>query len=276
MWAFRRAIVINDKLVPTVRLMASLIDPFRLSRNIQGVDLSVDMEVNVVIFSNIARLSWLVGPPGTHSSLVWRAHAKNFPLLKEIKESVKQGETIMEGEITHARATKDSKTFLFVEVRGKILLVANTHRRLSLALTGHPGVEAGSFEDEVSILSWFLTELVKDITTFKEDAGDSLSSCSSSDTKEEDDATGRHAAITNGLAVLRASSAVRLATWQQERGAFKITKKEDKSMKEFRVVPSKKRKANVTIDEDMTRAVEEAVASGLLWAEGKTLPSPPT
>ena len=255
MWAFRRAIAIKDKWVPTVRLTVSLVDPFCLSDNIQGVDMSKDLEVSVVDFSNISRLSWLVGHAGTPAFLAWRAHAKHFPLLKDIKDT-----------ISLARAPADSKTFVFVEIRGKTLLVANTPRRVSLALTGHPGAEAGSFEDETGILGWFLDELEKDIKTFKENTSDSLSSCSSSDTEAEDDARATRAAIKKGLADLRASSAVRPATWQPSRGAFRITKRADRSMKELKLVFSKKRK--VIREADVTQAVQPAVANGLQWAAG--------
>ncbi len=152
---FHRALTVNGTAVPAVRRTASLVDPYSLSGNIAGMDLSVDLEVNVADFSSSACHSWLVGPHAlinAPSSVLC-----NIPLLQEMKGTIKNGKP------SSAWAANDIESFVFVEIRGKILRVANTPRRVSLALTGHPGVEPGSFEDEIGILGWFLTELDNDI-----------------------------------------------------------------------------------------------------------------
>ena len=161
-WSFRRAIAVNETLVPAVRVTASVVDPFSLSGGVRGVDLSVDLEVNVVHFSDKHYLMWLVGPNAlimAPSLMWWRERAKDIPLLQEIKETIAKGEP----PLPAPARTKDIKSFVFVNVRGKTLLVANNPRCVSLALAGHPRMEPGSFEDETGILNWFLTELDNDI-----------------------------------------------------------------------------------------------------------------
>ncbi len=181
LWGFRRAIAANETLVPAVRVTASVVDPFSLSGGVRGVDLSVDLEVNVVHFSDKHDLMWLVGPHAlikAPSLMWWRERAKDIPLLHEIKEMIGKGK--------RPRATEDIQSFVFVNVRGKTLLVANNPRCVSLALAGHPRMEPGSFEDETDILNWFLTELDNDIKELQEKLAtpcDALSSSSPDDTE---------------------------------------------------------------------------------------------
>ena len=134
------------------------------------------------------------------------------------------------------------------ESQGVALLVVNTPRSVVLAPTGHPGADAGSFEDKAGVLAWFIKELASDIEALQKkhvdenacdpdgkNTCDSESSCSPSDAEPGEDDTAK--AIMGGLEVLRASSAVRFATWEPFQKAFKITKMNTESIKEFNVVP---------------------------------------
>ncbi len=164
MWAFRRAIAVNDTFVPAARLTASLIDPFSLSGNMEGVDLDVELEVNIVDFSSCAYLSWLVGPRAVikaPSFLRWRARAKDIPLLQEIKEMIGKGKPPREGGQGH------QKPCLCESQRGRNSRSPTPPVAL-LAPTGHAGMEAGSFEDESGIFGWFLTKFENAIKKLQE------------------------------------------------------------------------------------------------------------
>ena len=170
------------------------------------MDLSVDLEVNVVDFSSYACHSWLVGPHGVINAPP--AVLCNIPLLQEIKETIKNGQR------SSALAANDIESFVFVKIRGKILLVANTSRRVSLALTGHPGVEPGSYEDQIGILGWFLTELDNDIKKVKENHQircDAFNFSNPYDTEPLNDEA--NLAIKSGLLSLMASDNVFFADW---------------------------------------------------------------
>ncbi len=71
---------------------------------------------------------------------------------------------------------------------------------------------------------------------------------------------------------MRASSAVRFATWELLQRAFNITKMKDESIKEFNVVPSKKRNATKPNSEGISHAFDSMVSTALLWAESEELP----
>ncbi len=168
------------------------------------MDLSVDLEVNVVDFSSIACHSWLVGHHGVidaPSSVLC-----NIPLLQEIKGMIENAQPPSENCVF--------ESFVFVDIRGKILLVANTPHRVSLALAGHPGVEPGSFEDETGIWGWFLTELDNDIKKVKENHQircDAFNFSNPYDTEPLNDEA--NLAIKSGLLSLMASDNVFFADW---------------------------------------------------------------
>ncbi len=213
MWAFHRALTVNGALVPAVRRTASLVDPYSLSGSIAGMDMSVDLEVDVVDFSSYACHSWLVGPHGVINAPP--AVLCNIPLLQEM---------IKNGQPSSALAANDIESFVFVKIRGKILLVANTSLRVSLALAGHSGVEPGSFEDEIGILGWFLTELDNDIKKLKENHKircDALNFSNPNDTEPlNDEAT---LAIKKGLVSLMASDNVFFAEWLPDMKSLQVT-----------------------------------------------------
>ncbi len=220
MFSFRRCISVNGRLAPTARMVARLVDPFGLSADLEGLD----MPVNVVDFSPAAKINWLFGPKGIIKApyLCWRTNSKDIPLLQEIKAMVKQARCIL-----GARAVRERRSLVFVSVRDKTILVANAPGRLSLALTGTPGVETGSFEDQTNIRGWFLVELDKDVKTFQcitEAAADSDSSFTDETEPEEND---MEHAIKVGLEVLKGNPHVRHARWQPCFGTFRVTKKQN-------------------------------------------------
>ncbi len=274
MLSIRRAIAVNNRLVPTEPLTAKIIDPFCLAY-LGGEDI----EVEVVDFSTCAYSTWLVGPTGVIKGRYgwWISNAKSIPLLGEIKDMVARGRGL------RSKSRWRYNDLVFVKVRGVALLVVNKPRSVVLALTGHPGADAGSFEDKAGILAWFIKELASDIEALQKkhvdenacerdckNTCDSESSCSPSDAEPGEDDTAK--AIVGGLEVLRASSAVRFATWEPFQKAFKITKMNTESIKEFNVVPPKKRKATKANAEGISHAFDSAVAEALLWAESEELP----
>ncbi len=163
MWDFRRAIVVNGKSVPTSPMFAKVVDPHELSWSIGYIDAGFYLNVDVAHFSSACYPSWLVGPRGlfeAHSTLRRRARAKGLPLPQEIKRMVKSG--------TSSNTSIQHESLIVVKVRGKIFLVANTPRSVSLALTCTPEAVPGSFKDKIGMLGWFLTELDKDLKALKE------------------------------------------------------------------------------------------------------------
>ncbi len=243
MLSIRRAIAVNNRLVPTEPLTAKIIDPFCLSE-LGGEDIEVD----VVDFSTSSySISLLVGPKGIvlGRRSLWQSCAKDIPLLNEIKDVVKKGRDLLSVGLSRA-AKRDS--FVFVQVRGETILVANKPRCVELALTSHPRVAAGTFEDEASTLSWFLAELTGEIETLRE---------TGEEQPEEDEAA---KAIKAGLAVLRASSAVGRANWRPRKHAIRVTKMNKKSVKDFKVPSPKTGKTQKA-------AIDKTVADALRWAE---------
>ncbi len=241
----RPGIVVNDRLVPTAPQTAKILDPFSLT-DLGGED----VEVNVVDFSATAyNMCWLIGPRGLvpTESRRWWAYAKDIPLLNEIQDQVVKGRDILTAKKKGVVKVRDS--FVLVQVRGKNILVANKPRRgVTLALTSLPGVDAGSFQDEAGILSWFLKELKNDIETPQETGR----------TEPEEDEIAK--AVKAGLVVLRGSSEVIRATWRPANNAFRVTKMKAKSAKLFKVPSPKTRKTQKA-------AIDKTVADALRWAE---------
>ena len=198
-------------------------------------------------------MCWLIGPRGFVSTesqsgrCRWWEYAKDIPLLNEIQDQVVKGRDILTAKKKGVVKVRDS--FVLVQVRGRNILVANKPRRgVTLALTSLPGVDAGSFQDEAGILSWFLKELKNDIETLQE-AGR---------TEPEEDEIAK--AIKAGLVVLRASSEVMRATWRPANNAFRVTKMKAKSAKLFKVPSRKTRKTQKA-------AIDKTVEDALRWAE---------
>ncbi len=238
----RHGIVLNGRLVPTASRIAKILDPFSLTD--AGVE---DVEVNVVDFLPAAySMCWLIGPKGLvpKPTREWWAYVKDIPLLNEIKGLVMEGRDILTAKKKKGIANmRDS--FVLVQVRGRNLLVANKPRRgVALALTSLPRVGAGSLEDEAGTLSWFPKELKNDIETLR--------------TEPEEDEMVK--AIKAGLVVLRASSEVRRATWRPPQNAFRVTKKNQKNVKTFKVPAPKTGKTQKA-------AIDKVVADALRWAE---------
>ena len=267
MWDFRRAIVVNGKSVPTCPMFAKVVDPHELSGGIEYIDANFFLNVDVVHFSSACQPVWLCGPRGLFAApdqLLWRVHAKEIPLLQEIMHMIKTGNASMK--------SKQHENLIVVKVRGKIFLVANTPRSVSLALTCTPEAVPGSFEDKISMLGWFLAELDKDLKALKEnlalqeniaqgETGDAKSSCC------DGHGDGTALAIKEGLEVLNASPKVSHATWAPSKKSFRIVTKSN-SIQQFRArttwPQTRKRKAD---DMTLSRAVCSATANALRWVE---------
>ncbi len=248
-WAFDRALACNGHLVPRAKLTAHVIDPHSLG----GVDLEGEATLNAVDLSANANTTWLVGPraPIQKKPFWWKANAGRIQTLNEIKANIKAGKP-------SARMPKERKSFVFVQVRGKTILVLNDPRRVLLALTCSPGAGAASWEGEEGILQWLTAELQEDIKTLT--------------VPEEAKApraakAGRGAVdpvMQEGLESLNAVEAVRTALWLPSRSTIKVTLN-DNNAKEFRVLSSKKRKTTAMFV-DGAQAIKNAVAEALGWA----------
>ncbi len=266
MWDFRRAIVVNGKSVPTSPMFAKAIDPHELSWGIEYIDVNFFLNVDVVNFSSVCQPGWLCGPRGLFAApdQLWRrVHAKEIPLLREITHMIKTGNASMK--------SKQHENLIVVKVRGKIFLVANTPRSVSLALTCTPEAVPGSFTDKIGMLGWFLTELDKDLKALKENLAlqENIAQGETGDAKSSCDGHGDGAAlaIKEGLEVLNASDKVSHATWVPSRKSFRIATK-SKSIQQFRArttqPQTRKRKAN---DVTLSQAVCSATANALRWVE---------
>ncbi len=246
-WAFDRALSCNGHLVPRAKLTAHVIDPHSLG----GVDLDGEATLNAVDLSANANTTWLVGPraPIQKKPFWWRANAGRIQILNEIKANIKAGKP-------SARMPKERKSFVFVQVRGKTILVLNNPRRVLLALTCSPGAGAASFEEEKGILQWLTAEMKEDIKTL-------------TDPEEAKAAKAPRGAVDpvmqGGLKSLNALKAVRAAAWLPSRSAIKVTLN-NKNAKEFRVLSSKKRKTAAVVV-DGAQAIQNAVADALGWAQ---------
>ncbi len=278
MFAFSRAIAVNQKWVPTCPMTAKIIDPHDLSCSAEGIDVGIFLEVDLVNFSGTSNPLWLVGPHGLyHAPDVswWREHADALPLLREIRDMIGGG------KITRVR--REEGCLVLVQVRGKTLLVACNFYGVHLALRGHPGAEPGSFEDATGILGWFLKELEKDMKALDKDialqnepaegeAKSSLEKHNQAHQKKRKPVCdwkgdGATLALKEALGVLRAHTNVRRADWLPSRKSLSI-KTWNGCVRDFRAITGKRRHTN-WLDEDLRfcQAVCVAKDSALLWAE---------
>ena len=232
MWDFSRAIAVNCNSIPTCPVCAQVIDPHELCWGIEHIDAGFFLTLDLVHFSSTCYPSWLIGPRGLFEApgtTWWREHAKELPLLQEIQHMVKSGKPCKSD-------AKGHENLVVVKVRGKIFLVANTPRNVSLALACTPEAMPGSFEDQTGILGWFLTELSKDMQAFKENLAfqENLAQVETkSSRKPLGDANGRGdgaaLAITEGLEVLTPSPNVRHATLLQSKSVQQFCTKKRKA-----------------------------------------------
>ncbi len=257
-WDFTRAIAVNQKWVPSCIMTAKVVDPHDLSWSMEGADVGFTLVVDIVHFGQRSYPSWLAGPRGlieAPSTKWWRDNANKLPVFQEIKRMITSG--------WQSTAPTEPELVL-VHVRDKTILVANTPRIVSLALTGHPGAEPGSFEDATGILGWFLTQVEKDVKALQKTQVHAKAEAKRSRDGHGD---GAALAIKEGLKVLNVTPNVRRATWLPSSKSFRI-RKWNETIKCFRATTFKKRKANAPDDDfRLSQAVCSAAAHALRWAE---------
>ncbi len=209
MATFREAIAVNGHLLPSELMTAPVVDPHSLCAN---MDMTEEMEVDVVDFSFRANVTWLFGPhaPIKKAPSWWRANIKNIPLIQEIREVIKA-----------AGKGEPRNTFVCVQVRNKTLMFANGTYRILLALTGHPEAEPGSHEDKTGILAWFFTQLEQDINKLEDEPELQTQAAPSAEP-----AADRDVVIKEGIKALKGLPAVQRAVWQPSRKTFKILLKD--------------------------------------------------
>ncbi len=168
-----------------------------------------------------------------------------------------------------SRATRARKNFLFVKIRDKTLLVANTPGRTALALAGHRGKKFGSFTNQTNMLGWLFRQLEVDVRKFLEDIShnadpdDDPDSSYSEGTTEPEQICEMKLAVDEGVAVLNACPNVRRARWVPSICTFKVTKnnKRAKQFKAFTLIKGTGK------DIDIAGGIENAVTAALRWAE---------
>ena len=262
-FAFRPAISVNGVFVPTERLTASILDPFSLSANLEGAE----MEVDVVDLSTHASVAWIFGVINA-GFVNWRMSALKIPLIQEIKAMITEGRVLLRSRASSG-TTRARKNFMFVKIRDKTLLVANTPGRAALALASHRGKKIGSFTNQTNMLGWLLRQLEVDVRKFledmllKPDPGDDPDSSYSEGTTEPEQIPEMRLAVDEGVAVLNACPNVRCARWLPSICTFKVTKnnKRAKQFKAFTLIKGAGK------DIDIAGGIENAVTAALRWTE---------
>lgn len=217
------ALVLNKKIVPTEPKTLYLYDPYELassSENLFQVD--DELEVNLVHFKATGDLSW-VERAFQLPLRWWSTHSREIPLLLEITELIRSKKP-------KGIRPKEPNTLLLVEVRERILVVGNNPGFVTLALTGHPGVPRGSFEDQSGVLMWFVEQLHKDVKVL---LGRSERASGSKGPRGEEDYEHQDL-VDEGIERLQANPQTKKVFWLPSRQAFKVIKA-DKRTSEFRV-----------------------------------------
>ena len=132
--------------------MADLDLRFRLT-----LDLEEPVEISLVSFKATADMWWFLKPLKLDSK--WcKFHHGQIPLLLEIRQVIKS----MKNKIGD-RLPREHGSMVILKVRERILFVQYLQHIVVLGLRGTPEAPAGTPEDEIGALQWFLKELEKDI-----------------------------------------------------------------------------------------------------------------
>ena len=230
MLGLAQKLCLNEHVVPLHRVTMDIADPHKLTQegDTERQDLClVDVSPNGPSY-------WL--EKGFNlSTRWWRSNSSNLPLLAEIRDAIISGKP----SGPQARMPRRPNIVVAVKVRGQVILVQNSHKKLQLALP---------HGKEESLLSWFLEQLIGEVEAFtrkkrhitpSESSGSSssLSQCSSQTRKDK---RGRKCdrreakAIKQCLMIFRANKHCKHAYWCASRNSFRI-KRKDGQLLEHRI-----------------------------------------
>ena len=136
---------LNGVQVPVVREAMALKDPYELAG-----DLTLDWKTDNTIEVGLVFNNWIGKALGLNRQW-WNKHVTQVILLQEINALL----------LGHTKKPKQHAFSMPLKVRGKVLLVHESHGLLNLALSG-------SREEQICTLTWFLKELEKDLQTLKQ------------------------------------------------------------------------------------------------------------
>ena len=226
----QQRLCLNDMAIPLVAgPPLAVTDPLGL--------LDEDLEeitVSLVSFKATGSMQWLQAGLSLPSKW-WVCNHHRVPLCGEILESIKH----LKPKGAKRLLPRSNKDLVAIRVRGKILLVQNEPRSVTL------GLRAGKEQDE---LLWFLQELQKDVEALH--AGDSDSSHkykrSKLEVPEEDDGT----LADEVLAEVRAHPLCKVALWLPSRNTIRVVLRNG-GQSEFTVKDLKKKRQQALEHDDL-------------------------
>ena len=155
MLGLAQKLCLNEHVVPLHRVTMDIADPHKLTQegDTERQDLClVDVSPNGPSY-------WL--EKGFNlSTRWWRSNSSNLPLLAEIRDAIISGKP----SGPQARMPRRPNIVVAVKVRGQVILVQNSHKKLQLALP---------HGKEESLLSWFLEQLIGEVDAFTRKKGTS-------------------------------------------------------------------------------------------------------
>ena len=213
--------------------------------------------------------------------LFWRKNHRKLPLIKEIKEAIAQGKSLKGGL---ARMPRRPDVVVPINVRGRVVLVMNSSHSLALA---------PKTDDEEDHITWFLVEIQKDIQQCKNKDGSSSSNQSDEppedlvDLHSSQESSGQKrtkrakicteresAVIKEALTELQGHSHCSVECFLKSRHSFKVTRKSDKTAKQYRIrsLNLKRKEAHRRSDdltlESVLGAIREARDAAIGFLDG--------
>ena len=216
-----RRICVNDIAVPVKEVTLAWIDPFNVDPP-DRPDPDDKLSVSLVALKVTVYNQWLVKALELPND-GWRRYATKVGLLKEIQQKIRV-KKVLPGRAN--RLPKNSKYLLPLEVRGKVLWFQNTSMCVVLAVR----------DEALGDLQWFLEELHKELQTKisgEADAGPDDPQPTADDLQVP---------VSECLKTIKEHAGCYSATWLPSKLSFRVKRKGDNAMKDFRIQRLKKKK----------------------------------
>jgi len=262
---FQLRLCLGSHVVPVVEETHPVLDPHNLGAELEFLDVDDSLEVSLVSLKATGNLVWLEKALSLPARW-WVKHSSKIPLLKEIREVIKDKKP-SPSQGSKSRLPREPSALVILKIRERVLLMQNSSSQMHLALTGTPGAPPGSFEDKVGTLKWFCNELQEDIKVMLEEEQQE------GEAEEEQEAGPQvpGATVAKSLETLREHPLVLKAHYLPSRTSFKVVKK-DKSTSIFWVQGLKKRKLEEDDEDQVQSLFEKAVSAALNTLESSSVP----
>ena len=284
----KRALVVNDVVVPATRGVHAIVDPHNMFPEL-------DVDGMVVDLVHLKAAEWTLKVRGDswvqkvlNKSLQlpcytwWKTHCARMPLLLEVQQLIRDSQK--------GRKMGDKKVdhILPLEVRGKVLWFLNCSRSVSLALRKNKpeaqevvqGEAQGEDEDHaITDLQWFLSELGKDAQSMLQgDVAEQIVPHIPAPSGREAGPVAKDLTcmVAESLKTLRADPGCKSAGYHPSKNQFSVVRKNDKARKQFRVMQLK-RKLGVAAGSDSLDLEDEfakAVQLARTWMTCEEVPDP--